>query len=363
MWFDRLWPLARPLFFRMDPEAAHHLAFQFLPLAGWLARLAGLRPDPILTRRVGRLTFAGPVGLAAGLDKDGLGVPVWAELGFGAVEIGTVTAQAQTGNPQPRLFRLVAERALINRMGFNNHGAVALAARLQRLRDAGGWPSVPVGANLGKTKVVPNEAAVEDYLNSLHALRGKADYFVVNVSSPNTPGLRALQDREPLKRLLSALVPEAGGTPVFLKLAPDLEDEALEQAVEVAIEAGCSGIIATNTTLSRPGTTGREEQYGGLSGAPLRPLARQKIAVVLAAAQGRVPVIGVGGVSTADDVLDLLRMGCAAVQIYTSLIFEGPGLVARIHRELAAAARAAGGLDALVAQAGPREIGGDVSGG
>lgn len=353
MLLDWLYRVARPLLFRMDAETAHELVFHGLGVAGWLARTAHLRPDPILVRKVGPLRWGGPVGLAAGLDKDGVGVRTWEALGFGAIELGTVTGQPQKGNPRPRLFRLVDERALINRMGFNNHGAVALAARLGRLRDHGRWPMVPVGANLGKTKVVPNEDAVGDYLNSMRVLRGKADYFVVNVSSPNTPGLRALQEKEPLARLLGSLVPEAQRTPVFLKLAPDLEDDALAEAVDVAIEAGCGGILATNTTLSRPGTTGRLDQSGGLSGEPLEPLARQKIQVVLQAAAGRVPVVGIGGVSTADDVLDLLRMGCAAVQLYTAFIFEGPMLVAKINAELAARAREAGGLDALIGRTGP----------
>jgi dihydroorotate dehydrogenase len=343
----------RPLLFRMDAEVAHEWAFRMMGPARWLAALANLAPDPALARRVGPLTFTGPVGLAAGLDKDGVAVRTWAALGFGAIELGTVTAHPQKGNPRPRLFRLVEERGLVNRMGFNNKGAIALAARLGRLRDSGAWPKAPVGANLGKSKIVPNEAAVGDYLNSLRALRGKADYFVVNVSSPNTAGLRDLQEKEPLQRLLDAVVPEAGRTPVFLKLAPDLEDEALAEAVEVAVQAGCGGIIATNTTLSRPGTTGRLEQYGGLSGAPLWPLARRRIARAVQTAGGRVPVIGVGGVSTTEQVLELLRVGCAAVQVYTGIIYEGPGLVSRLHAELAAQAKAAGGLDALIRQGAP----------
>jgi dihydroorotate dehydrogenase len=359
-----LYAAARPLLFSMDAESAHELTFRGLGLARALAP-ADARPDPILARSVGPLRWAGPVGLAAGLDKNGVAIPTWEALGFGAIEVGTVTGQAQPGNPRPRLFRLVEERALINRMGFNNEGAAALAARLRALRESGGWPArsvgaaagapethrqrVPVGANLGKSKVVPNEDAVSDYLASLDALRGLADYFVVNVSSPNTPGLRALQERGPLAALLGAVVPAAGGTPVFLKLAPDLSDEALAEAVDVAVEAGCAGLIATNTTLERPGSTGRLGEAGGLSGAPLAPLARTKIGVVLRAAAGRVPVIGVGGVSTADDVLALLKMGCAAVQLYTAFIYGGPLLVARIHAELATRARAAGGFEALIA--------------
>ncbi len=333
---DLFYRLARPLLFKLDAETAHEFVFRGLPLVPWLVR--GRRPAPSLRVRIAGLDWGGPVGLAAGLDKNGVGIPAWAALGFGAIEVGTVTRHAQPGNPRPRLFRLAAEGGLINRMGFNNGGAVALAANLGRLRDAGGWPSVPVGANLGKSKVTPNESAVDDYLHSVSVLRGKADYFVVNVSSPNTPGLRELQEREPLTRLLGAVVPAAQRTPVFLKLAPDLEDDALLTAVDVALDNGCAGIIATNTTISRPGTSGRLEQFGGLSGGPLRPLARAKIAAVLAAVGGRAPVIGVGGVATAADVRDYLTMGCAAVQLYSSFIFGGPGLPSRIHAELASAA-------------------------
>ncbi len=348
MLLDTAYAAAKPILFAMDAETAHELTFRAMGVARALAG-DGLRPDPILARKVGPLTFAGPVGLAAGLDKNGVAVRTWDALGFGAIELGTVTGQAQPGNDRPRLFRLVEERALINRMGFNNHGAAALAGQLRALREAGAWPkAAPVGANLGKSKVVPNEEAVSDYLASLAALRGLADYFVVNVSSPNTPGLRALQEKEPLERLLGAVVPAAEGTPVFLKLAPDLADEALVEAVEVAIGAGCAGILATNTTLSRPGTTGRLEQAGGLSGAPLWPLARSKVEVVVRAAAGRVPVVGIGGVSSAEQVLELLRLGCAATQLYTAFIYGGPTLPSRIHRELADRARAAGSLDALI---------------
>ncbi len=350
MLLDTAYRVARPALFAMDPEAAHERAFRIMGAARVVAEIEGLRPDPSLARTVGPLRFAGPVGLAAGLDKNGVAVRTWDALGFGAIELGTVTGRAQPGNERPRLFRLVEERALINRMGFNNLGAAALAGELRGLREAGHWPvSAPVGANLGKSKVVPNEEAVGDYLVSLGALRGLADYFVVNVSSPNTPGLRALQEKEPLERLLGAVVPAAHGTPVFLKLAPDLPDEALTEAVEVAVAAGCAGILATNTTLTRPGTTDRLGEAGGLSGAPLAPLARAKIAIVVAAAAGRVPVVGMGGVATADDVLALLRLGCAATQLYTAFIYGGPALPSRIHGELLVRARAAGSLDALIA--------------
>ncbi|MES2640821.1 MAG: quinone-dependent dihydroorotate dehydrogenase [Myxococcota bacterium] len=350
MLLDALYRAARPALFAMDAESAHERTFHAMGAARLIAEGSHLRPDPLLARRVGPLTFAGPLGLAAGLDKNGVAVRTWDALGFGAIELGTVTGQAQAGNERPRLFRLVEERALINRMGFNNLGAAALAGQLRALREAGTWPKhAPVGANLGKSKVVPNEEAVGDYLVSLAALRGLADYFVVNVSSPNTPGLRALQEKEPLERLLGAVVPAAAGTPVFLKLAPDLPDEALVEAVDVAVAAGCAGILATNTTLSRPGTTGRLDQAGGMSGAPLAALAHAKIAVVVGAAAGRVPVVGIGGVATADDVLKLLCLGCAATQLYTAFIYGGPALPAKIHADLLARARAAGSLDALIA--------------
>lgn len=345
---ELLYRFARPLLFSLDPETAHELVFRGMGAVRLLAALSDLQPDPVLARTVAGLRWAGPVGLAAGLDKNGVGVRTWEALGFGAIEVGTVTGQAQLGNPRPRLFRLVEEHALINRMGFNNAGAVALAARLNRLREAGAWPKVPVGANLGKTKAVPLEDAVEDYLNSLKALRGKADYFVVNVSSPNTPGLRELQEKEPLSRLLAALVPEARATPVFLKLAPDLEEEALAEAVNVAVDTGCAGIIATNTTLTRPGETGRLQQAGGLSGPPLAPLARSKLITTLAAARGRVPVVAVGGITTAEDVIDRMRLGCTAVQVYTGIIYEGPLLAARLHRELADRVQRAGGWEPLL---------------
>lgn len=330
---DTLYRVAKPLLFSMDAETAHELTFRLMGPARMFAESAGLRPAPALARKVGPLTWRGPIGLAAGLDKNGVAVRTWDALGFGAIELGTVTAIPQPGNDKPRLFRLVDERGLINRMGFNNAGAAALAASLRALRESGGWPAAPVGANIGKSKVVPNEDAVADYLVSCAALRGLADYYVVNVSSPNTPNLRALQEKEPLLRLLAAVVPAVDG-PVFLKIAPDLTDEALAEAVEVAIEAGCAGVIATNTTLERPGTTGRLGQAGGLSGAPLWPIARPKVGVALQAAAGRVPVIGVGGVSTAAQARELLDAGCAAVQLYSALIFEGPTLPSRLHREL-----------------------------
>ncbi len=332
---DLAYRLSRPLLFSLGADRAHELMLRTLSFAPWFwGALAAARPDESLQREAFGLPFAGPVGLAAGLDKDGVAIPFWGKIGFGFVEIGTVTAHAQPGNEKPRLFRVVEDGALVNRAGFNNAGSAALAERLRRLRDRGAWPDVPVGVNVGKSKVTPLEDASADYATSLERLCGLADYFTVNVSSPNTPGLRELQERSALEELLPVCVGAAGGTPVLLKLAPDLEDEAIAEAVELSLEAGIAGIVATNTTLSREGLSRDPHEAGGMSGRPLWPLARRKIGVVLEAAAGRLPVIGVGGIHTALQVRELLDAGCVAVQLYTALVFEGPGLPARIHRDL-----------------------------
>ena len=216
-------------------------------------------------------------------------------------------------------------------MGFNNDGSEALAAKLGALRASGGWPNVPVGANIGKSKVTALEDATADYLQSVDRLREYVDYFTVNVSSPNTPGLRALQQSEALSELLHAVVPAASGVPVFVKFSPDLDDAALKEAVEIAIASGCTGIIATNTTNSRPATTGRLEEAGGMSGAPLWPLAKAQIHKIITASDDRIPVIGAGGIRSAEQAQELLDLGCAAVQVYSGMIFEGPGLIHRIN--------------------------------
>jgi len=336
---DLTWPLARPLLFALDAERAHHLTLAALgsggAALGGLARASMGAPPQALRRTVAGLPFAGPVGLAAGLDKDGVAIPFWPALGFGFIEVGTVTAHAQPGNPKPRLFRLPADGALINRMGFNNLGSQALADRLRALRERGRWPSVPVGANIGKSKATPLDEAAQDYATSTERLAGLCDWFTVNVSSPNTPGLRSLQDPESLRQILGAVLERSGDTPVFLKLAPDLEPQALAQAVDLAIRVGSRGIIATNTTVGREGLTQDPGEAGGLSGRPLWPLARARIQTALDAAAGRVPVIGCGGIHRAEQVQDLLGAGCAAIQIYSALIFEGPGLPSRLNRVLA----------------------------
>jgi dihydroorotate dehydrogenase len=339
---DLGWALGRPLLFSLDAERAHRMVLGSL---GCMPRLhaAGISTvtrscAPSLACKLGPLELASPVGLAAGLDKDGEAIEVWPSLGFGFVEIGTVTAHPQPGNPAPRLFRLKAERGLINRMGFNNHGSEALATRLRALREAGRWPSIPVGVNIGKSKITPLDDAADDYLMSIRRVRELADYVVINVSSPNTPGLRELQRGDHLPRLLGAVVPEAEGCPLFVKFSPDLSDAELDQAVDAALSAGCTGIIATNTTNGRPGTTDRLGEGGGLSGAPLWPLARERIGRVLDRVGGRIPVVGVGGITGPEQAAELLAAGCAAVQLYSGLIFEGPGLIARINRGLEAKA-------------------------
>ncbi|MGE0708973.1 MAG: quinone-dependent dihydroorotate dehydrogenase [Planctomycetota bacterium] len=333
MLLDLLYRLSRPLLFRLDPERAHELTLSLAARAPrLLGALAGGGPRPA-PRELCGLTISSPVGLAAGLDKNAVALPLWERLGFGFVEVGTVTPRPQAGNPRPRVFRLPAAHALINAMGFPNEGAEAIGLRLEALRARGRWPRVPVGINLGKNKDTPAEDAPRDYEAAARRLVALADYLVVNVSSPNTPGLRALQQAGELRRILEAVGAVANGKPVLVKLAPDLEDEPLVEAVEVAHAAGAAGLIATNTTLTRP-VPDPAGHTGGFSGRPLFPLARGRIEVVLRAAQG-LPVIGVGGVDSAERARELLELGCAAVQVYTGLIYEGPGLARRINRALA----------------------------
>ena len=334
-----VWSITRPLLFLLDAERAHHLVMGMLGFCprfhAFMIRILGgpaLSTGPV---QVGPLTLAGPVGLAAGLDKDGVAIPFWPSLGFGFIEVGTVTALEQPGNSRPRLFRLVPERALINRMGFNNRGSEDLSRRTQALRSRGHWPTVPVGANIGKSKATPLDGATADYLKSVERLKSSVDFFTVNVSSPNTPGLRSLQQSDALKELLSAVVPAADGLAVFVKFSPDLEDEALDDAVEIAIQTGCTGIIATNTSRTRPGTTGRLDAEGGMSGAPLWPLSRDRIQRILDRADGRIPVIGAGGIRSAEQAAELLDAGCIAVQVYSGMIFDGPGLPHKINDGLA----------------------------
>jgi dihydroorotate dehydrogenase len=341
--------LLRPFLFQVPAETAHQLAAGALdaamltPPARALSRAWLDVRDPALAVERFGIRFPNPVGLAAGFDKSGEHFNALGALGFGFVEIGTVTAHAQPGNPAPRLFRLPDDRALLNRMGFNNPGAAAVAARLRRTRIE------PVlGINLGKSKVTPLEDATADYLRSLELLEPYARYLVVNVSSPNTPGLRTLQDAAPLRELLSALrartaeLASARGEapkPVLLKIAPDLTDEQVSEVVGIAVDEGMAGIIATNTTVSREGLrTPRAEVEamgaGGISGAPLRRRARDVVGRIWRATEGRLPIMGVGGIFTADDAWEMIRAGASLVQVYTGFVYAGPEMVRDINRGL-----------------------------
>jgi len=334
----------RPLLFRAyggDAERIHERTLAAIahvgrskPARGALAALCARHREPTT---VAGMQFPGLVGLAAGMDKDGVGVKAWGSLGFGFVELGTVTAQPQPGNDRPRLFRLPRSAAIINRMGFNNRGAQTLADRLAAAGIARGNMAVgiPIGISIGKTKNVPLADATEDYLASLRALAPYADYLAVNVSSPNTPGLRALQDKRTLADLITALVAEAWRlaagdlpVPIFVKVAPDLSETALEDVVQVCGDAGAEGLIATNTTLSRDGLLADEpsvSENGGLSGAPLT---RRALEVVRFLAQRTsLPIIGAGGIMSCDDGQAMLDAGAGLLQIYTGFVYAGPSLV------------------------------------
>jgi dihydroorotate dehydrogenase len=327
----------RSLLFALPPEAAHHAALGVLKVFRPLLPLVSpslMKKDPRLSREVFGLTFPNPVGLAAGLDKKGELADAWGALGFGFAELGTFTALPQDGNPKPRVHRYPDQAALINRMGFPNPGAEAVARTLRALQEDGRWPSIPIGVNIGKSKLTPLEGAADDYLRSLSFLLPYADYIAVNVSSPNTPGLRKLQEAGPLKRLLTAVVKASKGKPVLLKLAPDLSGTALNEAANTALSSRCAGLIATNTTLSREGLPSGSHPEGGLSGRPLAGLALRKLRELSRFTKGRVPLVAVGGIFTAEDVRRRLEEGASLVQVYTSYIYEGPGLPARLCKGL-----------------------------
>jgi dihydroorotate dehydrogenase len=330
--------LARRVLFAMDPENAHTRTMRLLgvgsPLLAPVARLLSVR-DPRLATTVLDLAFPNPVGLAAGLDKNAEAVAAWARLGAGFVEVGTVTPRPQPGNPRPRVFRLVEDRALVNRMGFNSAGAGTVARHLRRAHRA-----VPIGINVGKNRDTPNEGAAEDYRRAIETLRPVADYFVVNVSSPNTPGLRDLQRPDSIQRLVGIAVAAAGGSgprrPVLVKVSPDLSDGELDDAVAAIVEGGADGIVATNTTIARVGLhSSRAGEAGGLSGVPLRWRANDVCRRIYRRTAGRVPIVGVGGIFTAEDAYERVRSGATLVQVYTALVYDGPGVFRRISRGLA----------------------------
>jgi dihydroorotate dehydrogenase len=327
----------RPLLFSLDAETTHHLTIELLQRASHfdpaLRVLRSLQPSSKPKSLFG-LNFPNPIGLAAGLDKNGVALPVWAALGFGFIEIGTVTAKAQPGNPKPRIFRLPEQQALINRLGFNNDGADAIAQRLAALRESGRWPAVPVGINIGKSRTTPLEQATDDYLYSFRMLRDFADYITLNISSPNTPGLRELQGPERLSELLSAIGNEAGTAPkpLVVKISPDLAGAELKAILAVCQENGVSGIIATNTTLDHSSIAPQLDQAGGLSGAPLRnkstALARE------ISARSTIPVIASGGVFDAESAREKFLAGGQLIQLYTGLVYRGPQLLREIMDSL-----------------------------
>lgn len=321
---------------QLDPETAHRLAIRALQMTPLPAPGAD---DPILKTTIAGLEMSNPVGLAAGLDKNGEALEGLSRLGFGAVECGSVTPRAQPGNPKPRLFRLVEDRAVINRMGFNNEGLEPFAARLARRPTR-----TAIGANLGANKDTEDKAA--DYVAGLRRLAGLADYFTVNISSPNTPGLRALQGREALDDLLGRIheARPADGAPVFLKIAPDLIGEEIGMIVEASIAHRIDALIVSNTTLERPASlrSAYKGEAGGLSGAPLKPFAQKALEAAAEAAGGCLPLIAVGGIADGADAYARIQAGASAVQVYSALIYEGPGMVGRIKRDLAARLRADG---------------------
>jgi dihydroorotate dehydrogenase len=334
---------ARPALFACEAERAHDLMMTALAIPIVRSALRVLpRPahDDRLRQDVFGLSFAHPLGLAAGLDKQGTATAAWDHIGFAFAEIGTVTPQPQAGNPRPRLFRLPGDRAIINRFGFNSVGAMGVGRNL-----AAGVPaSMRIGINIGKNKDTPNERAADDYIRAVEALHSFADYLVINVSSPNTSGLRDLQERRSLRMLVEqvgARVREVSAhrsVPVLVKVSPDMGADDLRASVDAAAEAGVAGVIATNTTVSRPTLTTddtRAGESGGLSGAPLRPLAHDACRILYAHLRGRLPIVGVGGIFSAEDAYDRIRSGAALVQLYTALVYEGPGLVRRIVDGLA----------------------------
>ena len=341
-----MYKLLKALIFRFSPEQAHELTMKFLSLACSIPGLAGaIRANywvqhPSLNVNVAGLQFPNPVGLAAGFDKDAKWLKELETLGFGFVEIGTVTPRAQSGNPKPRLFRLPDDEGIINRMGFNNDGVEAAVERLKH-RPKG----LIVGGNIGKNKVTPNDQAEEDYMACFQALHPYVDYFVVNVSSPNTPGLRDLQAKEPLAKLLQSLMlknlSEEQQRPIFLKIAPDLTDEQLDDIVDLVGETGIAGVIATNTTISRAGLNTKADEVeamgaGGLSGAPVKNRSTEVIRYLHTKSGGTFPIIGVGGIASGADAQEKLEAGASLVQVYSGLVYEGPGLVKRINQHLSA---------------------------
>jgi dihydroorotate dehydrogenase len=350
--FDLYQSILRPFLFsglRADPEWLHQ---QTLQVFDWLDRQPDERRHWVLDRldasyqfpahrlqqSLFGLEFPNPLGLAAGFDKDGVGAGLWSHFGFGFAELGTVTLYDQPGNPQPRLFRLMQDEAVLNRMGFNNQGAAQLRDRLVALDARQTHRPIPIGVNLGKSKITPLEAAAADYLGSFKLLKDRGDYFVVNVSSPNTPGLRSLQSIEQLEPIFTALQTEnTAGKPILVKIAPDLADDDIRAIVDLAQQSQLAGIIATNTTIRRDGlktqTIGGKpiaDEAGGISGKPVRSRSTEVIRLIYRHTKGKLPIVGVGGIFTAEDAWEKITAGASLVQVYTGWIYEGPGMAKRV---------------------------------
>lgn len=336
--------LLRPLLFKSDPEKVHYFTFKMVRNLHRLGFAEIFRSiykitDKRLERNLFGLTFPNPVGLAAGFDKDAKLYKELANFGFGFIEIGTVTPKPQDGNPKKRLFRLKEDSAIINRMGFNNGGVADAVERLKNNPKPGEKGHVLIGGNIGKNKVTPNEEAVNDYITCFEALFDYVDYFVVNVSSPNTPNLRALQDKEPLTKLLKVLkianAKKANPKPILLKIAPDLTNEQLLDIIEIVAETKIEGVIATNTTISREGLQSENKtETGGLSGKPLTNRSTEVIRFLSEKSNKAFPIIGVGGIHTAKDALEKLEAGASLVQLYTGFIYEGPSLIKEINKAI-----------------------------
>ncbi|HWD87647.1 MAG TPA: quinone-dependent dihydroorotate dehydrogenase [Mucilaginibacter sp.] len=346
-----MYQLIKPLLFQFDPENVHYFVtrnlkrFNRFPGGRAFGRMLWDLQDARLEKEVFGLKFRNPVGLAAGFDKNAEFISEMADLGFGFIEVGTVTPLPQPGNIKPRMFRLPADGGLINRMGFNNKGMDVVAENIAAYRRnvKPSQQGLIIGGNIGKNKATPNEEAVNDYIKCFDRLFDVVDYFVVNVSSPNTPGLRALQEKEPLMRILNALQQRNSkngiSRPILLKIAPDLANEQLDDIVEIVLETKIAGLIATNTTVVREGLKSAKHtgELGGLSGKPLTAHATEVISYLSKKSKGAFPIIGVGGIHSPQDVMDKLKAGASLVQLYTGFIYEGPGLISRINRKILSA--------------------------
>jgi dihydroorotate dehydrogenase len=325
----------KPILFAMDAENAHHFAIAALQTIArypWLLRILNRPNGKRLGKEVFGLRFPNPIGLAAGFDKDAVALPAWEALGFGFIEVGTITAKPQPGNPRPRIFRIPEQQALVNRLGFNNEGAKTIGKRLERLRDSPHWPKIPVGINIGKTKIVPLEEAATDYVESFRRFKSIGDYFVLNVSSPNTPGLRKLQEGAMIRELFEEIQAQNPGKPLLVKIAPDLTFEQIEEILALASEHRLAGIVATNTTIDHQMIPVAKRQGGGLSGKPLSARSLEILRYIRTVSP--LPIISVGGIMSAEDAKARFDAGAELIQLYTGFVYRGPGLLRDIVARL-----------------------------